>query len=355
MLVRVLLATLVLLSFYFSSPAQVGGRGVYETLNLSPSGRVTALGGNLITVRDNDLSLAFSNPALLNREMHSELTFNHNFHLSSLQHGYVAYGHHLDSSNISLHLGIQYFQAGEINAYDEFQQSLGTVKANEYVITLGGSYSLYERLSLGLNLKAITSRLAEFNSFGLSTDLGAFYEIKESNFTASLLFRNMGGQIQPYFSGNRESLPFEIQFGISKRLKYLPFRFSIIGQQLQQWDIRYNDPDQEDMDEDDPFFETPGSAEGSKFSQEVDNFFRHFVFNGEFLLGKHESFRLRFGYNHLRRQELSVESLRSLSGFSLGVGFKVSRFRIDFGHAFYHLAGGTTHFSFSTNLNEFKR
>ena len=57
-----------------------------------------------------------------------------------------------------------------------------------------------------------------------------------------------------------------------------------------------------------------------------DNFFRHFVFNGEFLFGKTESFRLRLGYNHLRRKELSLENQFSLSGFSFGVGFKVSKF-----------------------------
>jgi hypothetical protein len=245
------------------------------------------------------------------------------------------------------------FQSGEIEAYDEFQQPLGSVKANEYVVTLGGGYQLYDRMSVGLNLKAITSRLADFNSFGLAGDIAAFYEIEESNFTATLLFKNIGTQVQPYVSGNREDLPFEIQLGISKRLKYLPFRFSIIGQQLQQWDIRYNDPDR--VEEEDSFFGDLEPTEQSKFSQEVDNFFRHFVFNGEFLFGKTESFRIRFGYNHLRRQELSVESLRSLAGFSLGFGVKISRFQIDFGHAFYHLAGGATHFSFSTNLDEFKR
>jgi hypothetical protein len=350
------LIALSLFLFYFSltdSFSQIGGKGVYESLNLSPSARVTALGGNLITIRDNDLTLAFQNPSLLNEDMHNALTFNHTFHLSSLQQGYAAYGFHHQKWNTSFHLGVQYFQSGEIEAYDEFQQPLGSVKANEYVVTLGGGYQLYDRMSVGLNLKAITSRLADFNSFGLAGDIAAFYEIEESNFTATLLFKNIGTQVQPYVSGNREDLPFEIQLGISKRLKYLPFRFSIIGQQLQQWDIRYNDPDR--VEEENSFFGDLEPTEESKFSQEVDNFFRHFVFNGEFLFGKTESFRIRFGYNHLRRQELSVESLRSLAGFSLGFGVKISRFQIDFGHAFYHLAGGATHFSFSTNLDEFKR
>ena len=44
-----------------------------------------------------------------------------------------------------------------------------------------------------------------------------------------------------------------------------------------------------------------------------------------------------------------------LAGFSFGAGFKVNRFRIDYGYSAFHLGGGLNHFGLSTNLQEFKR
>ena len=95
--------------------------------------------------------------------------------------------------------------------------------------------------------------------------------------------------------------------------------------------------------------------ERSQFSINVDNFFRHLVFGGEFLFGKKDNFRVRVGYSHFQRKELSVSGFRSLAGFSFGLGLKISKFRIDYGRAFYHIAGGLNHFSISTNLQEFKK
>jgi hypothetical protein len=118
---------------------------------------------------------------------------------------------------------------------------------------------------------------------------------------------------------------------------------------LQQWQIRYDDPALQQSE----FISFTGEEQKKSGSPVVDNFFRHMIFNGEFLLGKHEGFRLRVGYNHLRKRELSVNNYRSLAGFSAGVGVKVSRFRVDFGYSVYHLAGGVVHLGIGTNLREF--
>ena len=85
----------------------------------------------------------------------------------------------------------------------------------------------------------------------------------------------------------------------------------------------------------------------------IDNFFRHFTFSGEFLIGKSEVLALRFGYNHLRKKELSIQNFRTLAGFSFGFGVKISKFRLDYGYAKYHIADGGHHLSISTNLSRF--
>jgi hypothetical protein len=331
--------------------AQLGGLHTYEFLNLSPSARITALGGNLITVRDDDANLAVGNPAALNPAMHQQLSFNHSFHVAGISHGYASYAHHLDSLGFTSHFGVQYVNYGEFEEVNELGQSIGQFQASEYAINLGAGRQLNERLAVGANLKVITSQMERYGSFGLGLDAAATYFDTSSNFTATLVFRNMGRQVSYFREGNPEPLPFEIQLGLSKRLRYLPFRFSIIYRHLNRWNILYDDPNAEPA----VLFLGEEPAEESRASIWLDNFFRHFVFNGEFLIGARENFRLRIGYNHFMRQELSVDNFGSLAGFSFGVGFKVSRFRIDYGHQSFHLGGGLNHFSISTSIQEFTK
>lgn len=329
--------------------AQLGGLHTYEFLNLTASARITGLGGNLITVRDDDSNLALANPAALNPAMHQQLNFNHSFHVAGINHGYASYAHHFGPSGFTGHAGVQYVSYGTFEETDERGDVLGTFDAGEYAITAGLGKQVAERLAVGANIRAITSQMAQYGSFGLGADVAATYFDTASNITATLLFRNMGRQLNYYTERNPEPLPFEIQFGVSKRLRYLPFRFSVIYRYLDRWNIRYDDPDAEPSV---LFFgeQQPGESQASIW---FDNLFRHLIFNGEFLLGAQENFRVRFGYSHLTRRELSVDNFGSLSGFSFGVGFKIKRFRFDYGHRAFHLAGGLNHFSVSTNLGEF--
>ena len=334
-----------------SLQAQIGGINTYEFLNLSASARISALGGTLITVRDDDANLAFGNPALLNSQMHQQLSFNHSFHVAGISHGYASYAHHFAKAGITGHGGVQYVSYGTFDQTDEYGQVNGAFKAAEYAITLGASRQLYDRLALGANLKFITSQLEGYSSLGLAADLAGVYFDTARNFTATIVFRNIGTQLTTYQESNVEPIPFEMQVGLSKRLRYLPFRFSVIYRYFNRWNILYDDPNAESS----TLFFGEVDTERSKTNIWLDNFFRHFVFSGEFLFGKRENFRLRVGYNHFMRKELSVDNFGSLAGFSLGGGIKVNRFRIDYGHTTFHLGGGLNQFSISTNLQEFKR
>ena len=338
-----------LLFFPFLSHAQIGGRQVYSFLQLPTSARIAGLGGNLITVMDDDVNLAAMNPALLNSAMHQQIGISHSLHVDGISHGYAAYGHHQESLDMTFHGSLRYISYGEFQRTNAFFQNEGTFRAGEYAITLGAARTFEDRLTLGANIKAINSQLESYTSFALGADLAAVYRDTAANLTISLVFQNAGRQLTTYDGENREPMPFEIQAGISKRLRYLPFRFSIIYHNLQRWNILYDDPNAEQG----TLFLGQETAD-SEGNPVLDNFFRHFIFNGELLLGANDNFRLRVGYNHLVRRELSVDNYSSLAGFSFGVGFKVNRFRIDYGRYTYHLAGGQNHFSISTNLKEFK-
>ena len=155
----------------------------------------------------------------------------------------------------------------------------------------------------------------------------------------------MGAQITSY-TANMESLPFEIQAGVTQGLAHAPFRFTVTLQHLERWDLSYT------LQDDDVSFSV-SDDEKSGFDEFADNFMRHVIFSTEFLLGK--NFYIDVGYNYKRRKEMMVSSRHGMVGFSAGFGFRVSKFHFSFGRASYHLAGGTSHFSLTTNLSEFYR
>jgi len=59
------------------------------------------------------------------------------------------------------------------------------------------------------------------------------------------------------------------------------------------------------------------------------------------------------GYNYKRRQEMKMNSWPGMVGFSFGFGFRIKKFHMAYGRSSYHLAGGSNHFSLTTNLSQF--
>ncbi len=325
----------------------VGGRQAFQFLNLPNSARATALGGLQIAVRDDDAALAFQNPAALNPAMSGALAFNHHFHLADLQNGYFGFAQNLKKLGMTANLGVQYMNYGKVKTADEYGLVTGELSPKEVAVALGAGYRLYEKVTLGANLKFAQSNLGVASSAAVLGDLAALYA-DSSGWTMAVVFKNIGGQVNVY-EEKREAMPFDIQLGVSKRLAHLPFRLSATGHHLYRRDVRYDDPALAPTSSD-IFGE---QQKESEFKKGVDNFFRHVNFGGEFLFGKREGFRVRFGYSHLRHQEMTVPNLRSLAGFSTGVGVKVSRFRVDFAYSSWHLAGGSVHLGVATNFGEF--
>lgn len=329
---------------------QIGGQHVYEFLRLPSSARVSALGGSVISVLDDDLALAYHNPAQLNPLQHQRLTFSHNFHFADISNGYFAYAHDLPKLGITAQLGIQYIDYGTFTGADHRDILTGDFEAGETAIVLSAARQMNERIRLGLSIKPIFGNLENYSSGGLAADIGLTYTGSDSSLVIGIVAQNIGNEWDSYTNTKKGTTPFDVQIGLSKRLRYLPFRFSIVGHHLQKWGVRYDDPNR--VVSTNLLGET---QEQSAFSKGVDNFFRHFVFSGEFLLGRNENLRLRLAYGHLRRKELSVENFRSLAGFSGGIGIKVSKFRLDYGVAYHHLAGATNHITISTGLGEFRK
>jgi hypothetical protein len=243
---------------------------------------------------------------------------------------------------------MQYLNYGKFTYADEtgiVNENAGEFTGNELAFVIGWGRRLDSLFSIGANLKAITSSLETYNSFGMAVDVAGSYHAR-SGFTASLVARNIGRQLTTYTPGNVESLPLEIQLGLSKKLKHLPFRYSVLLTNLQKWDLTYDDPADNTVD---PF--TGEVDEPSAAADFADKAFRHVVIGGEFVPSRNFSFRL--GYNYQRRQEMKVESKPGMVGFSWGFGFRVSKFNFSYARSAYHLAGSPNLFSIAFNLSDF--
>lgn len=306
--------------------AQIGGRNVYDFLNLPASARLASLGGINVSTMDDDVSFATQNPALMTDSMHKHVMLSYSGFIADIGYGYAGYSHHWEDLG-TFHTAIQYVSYGEMQQADIFGNITGNFTPGDLVWMAGYAKS-FGQFQGGVNLKVIQSTLAPgYSSVGLASDWGFSYRNKEGLLSIGLVVRNLGTQLSTYTDEQSPgTLPLDVAIGISNKLKYMPLRFSITINNLQTPDLIVEDPNAA------PEIDLEGNEirEENSFAEKV---FRHFVFSGEFLLGN--AVRLRVGYNHLRRQELRSVNRGGMSGFSLGLGLRISRVSFDYGFASY--------------------
>ncbi|MBW6478491.1 MAG: type IX secretion system protein PorQ [Bacteroidales bacterium] len=318
---------------------------VYEFINLPSTARITALGGYAVPTLDNDLGMALFYPSLINPGLENNLSLNFVDYFGDINYGTAAFSKGFNRIG-NLTLGISYINYGTFLDADEMGNTFGEFTAGEYVVSLGWGRALTEKISIGSNIKAISSTFEQYSSFGLATDIAVGYFDEERLIASSLVFRNIGRQITTYYS-DREPLPFDIVFGISKKLINAPLRFSFVAHNLHNYDLTYEDP----VSSGPAFstFDTGATTSQERMSEISDKLLRHAVFGMEFT--PTENFIAGIGYNYRRRQEMGVDTRLSTVGLSWGVGVRIANFMFHYGRSNYHLAGAPNHFSISTNLD----
>ena len=337
--------TVAFLLITFSSFSQYGGSYTYAYLNLPTSARNAALGGMNITTFDYDVNFTYQNPALFNSAMDGRLSISNAFMPAGINSGSIAYAKYFDGIKTTMGGGLLYRAYGTFEMTDLNGDRLGSFTAGEYALHWGAAYG-EDRLRYGVNAKLLYSQLESYNSFGIAADIGALYIDTAKRFSMSLVMRNIGSQIDPFIADNYEQIPYQINFGISKRLAHLPLRLSFTLHDLQTFDIRYDDPD---LASNAGIFGTDSTTEVKNYT--VDKIARHLNIGGEFYFGK--AVMARVGYDHMKRKELSVETNRGMTGFSLGFGIKINKYYIDYAHEFTSIAGGNNMITIGTDLNSF--
>lgn len=286
----------------------------YNFLRLPVSAHAAALGGDNITITDDDASMGFHNPALLSGV--SDKTINLNF-MSYMEGAKTASASFAKAirERATWFVGAQYIDYGKMKHTTASGEILGEVTAKDIMLCGAFEYNLTNRLSGGITAKFITSDLAGYNSLAVGVDLGLNYYDSDHDLSISAVARNLGGQIKAY-EDDFEKIPLDLQLGISKRILESPIRLSLTMTRLNEW-------------------------KGS--------FANHFVLGADILLS--ENIYIAGGYNFRRADEMKISDAEGSSshgaGLSLGAGIQLQRFKLQLAYGKYHVSASSININLS--------
>lgn len=297
--------------------------------------RLASLGGVNITAQKDPL-MFLSNPALLDssnirRPALHYLNFPGGIHAATLGYSFSGF------SNGIIGVGIQYFNYGELEGFDELGLPTNNFLANEYAIT--SSYTKYTGVfSYGGSVKLMASVLDSFQAYALAIDFGVNYLHPSQDLVLGLNLRNIGLNLKNYIDNQNLQLPTDVRIGASFKPQYAPFRFHFTLRNLQA----------REMD-----FYNPNITYEGRANAFVQKAFRRAILGIEILPS--ENFNLQFGYNHLIRSEFESNNGSGAAGFTGGFAFKMKEFEFSYARMFYHVPGGSNVIGVSSIINNKKR
>ena len=338
-----ILVLLLFFSFLNFTPSftQIAGESTYQFLNIPSSPRQLALGGKNITTQDDDVTTGLFNPSSITQEMDNMLSLNYFNYFSDISYGSLAYAYRLDNRGNTLHFGFSYINYGDFIGYDEFGNYTSNFSGNESALSVGYATKLKNiPITFGTNLKLITSTFEQYNSYGLAADIGFFYFDDTNDIKASLVLRNLGFQLKPY-NEIHESLPFEINIGVSQKLENAPITWHITLENIQKWPIGLSNPSRIITDLDGNI-----SEEKVSFFNEI---LRHTIVGVE--LFPDSFFKMQLGFSFRRSEELRILEQRNFSGISFGFGMKFNKLRFNYCHSKYSSASNVNFIGMQINLD----
>ena len=323
----------LMITLPLSAQIKGAGSGVFHFLNLPASSRLNALGGENVSISDDDISMAFINPALLTAHTDKVLQLNYAYYLAGTMFGSAMYGHNYRDNYFGA--AVHYLDYGKMSYADENGNLLGTTfTAKDICVNLMYARQLGPLFRVGATLKPIFSVYEQYTSFAMGADIGGHFQTADSTFQMGLALRNVGWQLKSFyeedFGQHTEMLPLNLELGLSYRLAHAPLRFSLTAHNLQCWDI------------------APAGEEVKWY----DMLFRHTIWAVD-IVPKNNKFYLTFSYNHRRQAEMNLTDVRSLAGFAFGAGIKIYKFRLGFAMSQYTKSNFTYQVSLSTDINSF--
>lgn len=283
-------------------------------LRLPMSAHVSSLGGDNISIPDDDASLLFHNPALISNVTDKSLALSYMNYMEGVNVGGATF---VKAWGERATWGVQamYIDYGEMKQTTADNVQIGEVSAKEVMVGATLSYLLTDRIAGGVSTKLISSHIAGYSALAVGVDLGLNYYDDETLLSVAAVARNLGGQVKA-FEDEFEKLPFDLQLGVSKQLVGAPLRFSATMTRLNSWD---------------------------------DRFINHLVVGADLLLS--QQIFLAAGYNFRRADEMKISDGEGESShgaaLSLGAGLQLERFKLQVAYANYHVSTASLLFNVS--------
>lgn len=298
----------------------------FNTLRLPASSHAAALGGQNVTLIEDEPTAGWYNPALYANV--SDLSAGLDF--MTYAAGSTWMGAHFVKAFGERHtmaVGVQYMNYGKMDETDEAGNTLGQFSAKDIVIGAGYSYLLSDRWTGGANLKMMVSNLADYTALAAAVDVGVNYYDDENDLSVSASLQNIGTQLKAYHDGQRTHLPFTLALGFSKGMAHLPVRFHVTMTDVTCWKSSYYVlPENKDKDKSDKV----------GFGKIALN---HFVLGLDIL--PTDYLYLSVGYNFRRAYELKASGSSHLAGLCAGAGVNVKHFKFGVSYAKYHQASNS--------------
>lgn len=281
---------------------------VYDFLYLPVSAHSAALGGDQPALIEDDENLIFVNPALLSSVTDKTIALSYMNYMQGVNAGTAAFSRTVGQKG-TWAASAQYINYGKMKETDENNNDLGDFSAHDVALSGYFSYLLANKLAGGITAKWIMSYIGSYNSLAVGVDLGLNYYDPEKEWSLSAVAKNLGGELKAY-TDNFESMPFDVQVGVSKRFVGSPFRLS---------------------------------ASLVDLNHENYAFWYHAVVGADLLLG--ESLWVGIGYNARRAHQMKIESTDGSSshgaGLSFGGGINLERFKLNISYAKYHISSNS--------------
>ena len=312
---KVIIAAILLLSVLTAKAQE--SQTAYNFLRLPVSAHVAALGGDNTTLIEDDPTLIFHNPALINNV--TDRTMNLNL-MTYMKGATTASASYMQAAGERGTWGVigQYMGYGSMKETTASGQQTGEFSAKD--IAVGGSfaYALSERFTGGITAKFIASYIGQYNSLAAGVDLGLNYYNAETDLSLSAVARNLGGQLSAY-EDDFERMPLDLQVGITKRLLRSPLRLSASLIRLNDWEYGFG---------------------------------KHVVIGADLLLS--QQFYIAAGYNALRAAEMKIQegdgSSAHGAGLSIGAGLQLQKLKLNVAYAKYHVSASSLVFNISYAL-----
>ena len=280
----------------------------YNFLRLPVSAHAAAVGGDNVTIVEDDAALMFSNPALLSSVSDNTIGLNVMTYMAGATTASATFNRTV-GERASWAVSGQYMNYGKMRHTDANNNQLGEFSASDIAVAGYFSYMLNDRFAGGITAKFLTSHIGDYNSIGAGIDLGLNYYDPNHDWSLSIVAKNLGGQLKAY-DDEYDPMPIDIQIGASKRLAHTPLRVSATLVDLTNWNYR---------------------------------FFNHLVLGVDASIS--QNFWLGLGYNFRRADEMEINTTEGgsthLAGFSVGAGLSLNRFKVNLAYGKYHVSSSS--------------